>query len=259
VGVPDQAIVIIHGMGDQRPMDFLRGFVGAAVPPGQQFFSQPDPLSESLELRRFRVLTSDTRPPTYLYEYYWAHHMQGSELRHLWPLVKRVFLSWPWRVGGSLQFVYWSVWILTLYLALRFVAFLGTQAVASSKSVSDFVTDFGFGPLGTTVAVLLLGAVQSFLVHYFGDVARYLDPKPHNIAIRQAIRSEALGLLEKVSDRHDRVIVVAHSLGSIVALDVLGHLWSKLLLPALRDTRRPARARPGREAWSSARLGPKPA
>lgn len=221
----DQAIVIIHGMGEQRPMDFLRGFVDAAVPAGDKVFSQPDPLSESLELRRLRVLTSKTRPPTFLYEYYWAHQMQGSTVRDLWPLARRFFLTVPWRVPGSLQFIYWLVWVLTVYLGARLLSFLGNEFDTGPKRITDFISDFGLGPFGVWVAVVVLGVAQGFLVNYFGDVARYLDPKPRNVAIRQAIRSEALTLLDKLNRRHDRVVVVAHSLGSIVALDVLGHLW----------------------------------
>lgn len=222
----DQAIVIIHGMGEQRPMDFLRGFVDAALPVGSTVFSQPDPESESLELRRLRALTSPTRPPTYLYEYYWAHQLQGNTLRDLGPLTRRFFLTLPTRVPGSLRFIYYLVWILSVYLGARLLAFMGNEFDTGPETITDFISDFGLGPFGVWAALALLGVTQGFLVSYFGDVARYLDPKPGNVAIRQAIRSEALTLLDRITKRHDRVIVVAHSLGSIIALDVLGHLWA---------------------------------
>jgi hypothetical protein len=32
-------------------------------------------------------MTSGSRPPTFLYEYYWTHVMQGSTIRHLWSLI----------------------------------------------------------------------------------------------------------------------------------------------------------------------------
>ena len=49
------AVVIIHGIGEQRPMDTLRGFVQSvlSVPKqgGEKYYSRPDPLTESFELR----------------------------------------------------------------------------------------------------------------------------------------------------------------------------------------------------------------
>jgi hypothetical protein len=225
--MPDQAIVIIHGMGEQRPMDFLRGFVDAAIPAGEKVFSQPDPLSKSFELRRLRVLASKTRRPTFLYEYYWAHHMKGSTFRHLRPLIRRVFWHPPWKITGSLQFIYWVTWLLFLYLLFRFAGFAANRLDDSANVFADFVGDFGLGPVGLWIALVVLGFLQTFAVNYFGDVARYLDPKPENVDIRQTIRAEGLALLQKVNKEHGRVIIVAHSLGSIIALDLLGHLWSR--------------------------------
>jgi hypothetical protein len=45
-----QAVVVIHGIGEQRPMDAVRGFVKAGMPPKNpdkpRFWSKPDPMSE---------------------------------------------------------------------------------------------------------------------------------------------------------------------------------------------------------------------
>ena len=42
------AVVIIHGIGEQRPMETLRSFVEAVLPDppqgGEKYFSRPDPL-----------------------------------------------------------------------------------------------------------------------------------------------------------------------------------------------------------------------
>ena len=58
---PRQAVVLIHGIGEQRPMETLKGFV-AAFFPGDDFdfgdrsyYSKPDEVSDSYELRRFEV------------------------------------------------------------------------------------------------------------------------------------------------------------------------------------------------------------
>lgn len=52
-----QAVLIIHGIGEQKPMDTLRGFVDAIIAdpkPGEgpKFWSKPDKLSELFELRK---------------------------------------------------------------------------------------------------------------------------------------------------------------------------------------------------------------
>lgn len=39
-----QAIVIIHGMGEHRPMATLRGFMAGAFRGERRVYSQPDPL-----------------------------------------------------------------------------------------------------------------------------------------------------------------------------------------------------------------------
>src|SRR5262249_57921075 len=58
------------------------------------------------------------------------------------------------------------------------------------------------------------------------------SPRPENVGVRQAIRSAAVDLLEKLHDdpswrRYHRIIVVGHSLGSVIAYDALTHLWQR--------------------------------
>src|SRR5689334_22878119 len=89
---PAQAVVIIHGIGEQRPMATLRSFVGALLDrldqrghrldrPGENYYSKPDTISDSYELRRIklhRAAPDDQHPgglnlewpETDFYEYY---------------------------------------------------------------------------------------------------------------------------------------------------------------------------------------------
>jgi hypothetical protein len=89
-------------------------------------------------------------------------------------------------------------------------------------------------------AALIWFVVAKFGVPYFGDVARYVGASPELIAGRQAIRERGLKLLEELHDRrawknglemryseYDRIIVIAHSLGSIVAYDVMRIFWAE--------------------------------
>jgi hypothetical protein len=68
-----------------------------------------------------------------------------------------------------------------------------------------------------------------FLVPYVGDCARYLRDAPDNIEARNRIRKLGLQVLQDLHDqrsrdgvpRYDRIVVVAHSLGTVIAYDVL--------------------------------------
>src|SRR5687768_2988615 len=73
------ALVLIHGIGEQRPMATLRSFVSEVVGPPR---SRPDKLSQSFEVRRLDVRPKNG-PQVDCYEFYWAHHMRDARLTHL--------------------------------------------------------------------------------------------------------------------------------------------------------------------------------
>jgi len=95
------------------------------------------------------------------------------------------------------------------------------------RSIIGIIGGFGLVALG--------GFITKSLVSHFGDVIRYVRPNPPNIAARQTIREEGVRLLESIlsleysgQKKYDRVIVVAHSLGTIVAYDILTHAFARL-------------------------------
>src|SRR6185436_5005644 len=76
---PRQALILIHGIGEQRPMETLRGFVDAVLNQGPstsladaKYYSKPDMLADNLELRRL-VSAGGRDDRTDFYEFYWAH------------------------------------------------------------------------------------------------------------------------------------------------------------------------------------------
>ena len=116
-----QAVLIIHGIGEQRPMATLRGFVASVLSEdcsgaGVKYWSKPDRMSESFELRRMAAASSKTRPVTDFYEYYWAYHMRDSKYRHVvqW-LVKLLFRN-PAEVPSKIRPVWIVSWILVLVI-----------------------------------------------------------------------------------------------------------------------------------------------
>src|SRR6185436_10699139 len=82
-----QAVVVIHGIGDQRPMDTLRPFVDAVlgVDPKSEssarYYSKPDEFSSTFELRRLQ--SKDSRPRTDYFELYWQHLVPTATWRKI--------------------------------------------------------------------------------------------------------------------------------------------------------------------------------
>jgi hypothetical protein len=100
----------------------------------------------------------------------------------------------------------------------------------------------GWSTLKMILAALIAYLVVKMGVPVFGDVARYVRAAPDAVAARSQIRERGLQLLEAVHEakvlepgargepaarEYARVVVVAHSLGSIVAYDVLRMFWAK--------------------------------
>ncbi|HET8705000.1 MAG TPA: hypothetical protein VFM46_01760 [Pseudomonadales bacterium] len=218
-----QAVVLIHGIGEQKPMDTLRAFVSAVLPPAEpgkeQYWNKPDPMAELFELRRLQKVG---RPGTHFYEYYWAYHVEGTEFKHLlewlYGLVRRKKSDVPHALRG----VWWASrgllagFLLTLLLG-GFSAFSAWQDSLPKMGIAWFA-------LSGVFAVL-----QYFLIYYLGDAARYLSPQPGNIELRQKIRAEGIQLLRKLheSGEYDRIIVVGHSLGSVIGYDIITRLWQE--------------------------------
>lgn len=93
------------------------------------------------------------------------------------------------------------------------------------------------------VAALIAAALSAWVVPVFGDVARYVRTSPDAVAARSNIRERGVELLRALhgqtggaADRYydygdetgyERIVVVGHSLGSIVAYDVLRLFWEE--------------------------------
>lgn len=217
-----QAVLLIHGIGEQRPMDSLRGFVDAvwtrdrAVqrpgPNAGAFWSKPYTLSENFELRR--LTTGDNRAGhrTDFFEFYWAHLMQGTTIAHVAGWARTLLWRSPARVPRELRGAWWLIWALLLAGAAAAVAFAAGPAVP------------GWVPL--LVNGLVLPAVYGVVRNIVGDAARYLHVAPANVQRRHAIRSAGFKVLKSLHNQgYDRIVVVGHSLGSVIGYDILTHAW----------------------------------
>ncbi|MFT6450564.1 MAG: hypothetical protein ACJA06_000044 [Halocynthiibacter sp.] len=242
-----QAVVILHGMGEQIPMQTLRSFVDAVWTKDEELidrdrpdsdtggprienptWGKPDPRNRSFELRRITTERSDGGFQTDFYEYYWAHLMHGTTWEQVQGWVMGLLFRNPiTRVPPPVRLAWCVLWIVTLGLI-----WVGIDSIMAEKGPDT--------PLGRLfqAGVALVGGwfVTNILVRRFGDVARYVKAAPMNVGRRQEIREKGVELLEnlirdtdeKGRRTYERITVVAHSLGTIVAYDILSHTFARM-------------------------------
>lgn len=219
-----QAVVLIHGIGEQKPMDTLRAFVGGVLgetddagKQGERYWSKPDRISELFELRR---LDSTGRGKTHFYEYYWAYNVEGTKLSHLGEWLVDLLFRKPRDIPQSMRTIWGLSWLITILVAAMIV-------VGGITGVASWIRSQPPFSIWWALAVGGLVLVQYFLVQFVGDAARYLSPHPRNIALRQKIRAEGIQLLRRLhrSGEYDRIIIVGHSLGSVIGYDIITRLW----------------------------------
>ena len=227
-----QAVILIHGIGQQAPGETLRPFVETLA--GEGFVTKPDRISEILEARRFAHLPDrgERIPRTDFYELYWAHRMRDGRYRQTLAWALRLLLrTWPWRVGSHL----WPVVLVFQLLALTTVAWVLVRTVpgvvAGDLDVRDVFRDGTATVTGWLVASQVI--LGGFVTGAVSDAARYLTPHPSNVADQAEVRNEGIRLLRALhaSGSYHRIVVVGHSLGSVIGYDVLRHVWDDLRHP----------------------------
>jgi hypothetical protein len=228
-----QAVVLIHGIGEQKPMSTLRSFVRAVLPAAaagkNQFWNKPDRMSESFELRR---LQSIGRPTTHFYEYYWAYNVEGTTVWHVLGWLVNLIRRPHRDVPPSAKTLWWLLRGFVVVLA----ALAATGVFAKLHGWVESLKSFGLASLLVSGLGLIF---YFFLLYYLGDAARYCSAAPHNIRLRQTIRTEGLQLLRTLHERgeYDRIVVVGHSLGSVIGYDLVKRLWQEYhdRYPGLQD------------------------
>lgn len=173
-----QAVVIVHGMGEHRPLETLDTFVNAALKPGvsgrRHFYSRPDLITDSYESRVYLAPASEGssgrgRPQTEFFEYHWAHLMQDNRLADLWPTFRRMMLQRPRRVPAGLRIVWTLFWVLIVVSA----SLLVWAVAALSRDIAISLRVLAF--LGSVLGGALLGAFLTFVATKF--LSRWLKTK----------------------------------------------------------------------------------
>lgn len=246
IEIKRQAIVIIHGVGEQRPLGTLKSFV-RSFRPKDTFYSKPERLTSSFEARRMKLRKlgeGEDWIETDFYEYYWAHLMFGARWRHFVAWTHRV-LARAWRAAGTSDDTHRSVHHPRVLSARKWM--LISLGVVTAICVL-LLTTSGLRVVAWIVLVVGLffffdWVFQSVLLRVVGDASRYLDVAPPNIARRHAILRGGIELLQSLhaarSDLtegqhasapyvYDRVVLVGHSLGSVIAYELIKHYWARV-------------------------------
>ncbi|TKD15885.1 MAG: hypothetical protein E5W98_33410, partial [Mesorhizobium sp.] len=116
-------------------------------------------------------------------------------------------------------------------------------ALVLAMSASQGYISWTTGTLVTILASFVIWLVDRFGLPYFGDVAAYVRAEAATVEKRALVRDRGLTLLRRLmmDDAYDRIVLVSHSLGSIIAYDLLQILWADFRprkLEAVRDKAR---------------------
>ena len=234
-----QAVLLIHGIGEQKPMESLRSFVDAVwttasglhkdYPGASTHWSKPYKLSNTFELRRLTTPENKAGIRTDFFELYWAHLMHGNKLRHVVAWTGSLLLRWPWKVPAHLQLVY-----CVLLGLIGIGLFFAYEAIVSDQPLLRTWQS-------SVVSIVVLPVIASILANIAGDAARYLHPAPTNVQRRNEIRAIGVNVLRSLHEQnrnYERIVVVGHSLGSVIGFDILYHAWMDFNRDA-KDTKNP--------------------
>jgi len=248
-----QAVIVIHGIGEQRPMGTLRNLAATLV--GERQMSRPDRAGGLWEIRRLRAVMDPPRDEegdfieTDFYELYWAHLVRDthwlSVLRWVWHLCWQRVLP-DHAQGGRLRRL--RAVIVGLVIAVLVVIlytpeitgwvkggldggalWLKGQCPVLCAPLADIATRAVSLALAAGIPLLLAWwLTRSFLVDILGDAARYLSPEPANVEARQKVIASGMALLKELHSQENlkRIVVVGHSLGSIIGYDLLSTFFA---------------------------------
>lgn len=232
------AILVIHGIGEQEPFETLDAF---AKPFIQLYQHKEVALRKRHELKKmsdwvescvFSSANNPSTPEIDIYEYYWAHVPQreitfpevvawikqvargaesfyGNRKEQIKTVSKNNEL---FRADGEFQGFKYLVKLIGAGNKFWFILSFILKRWAFSKIVTDY----------------FMRKVSQPMVDLMGDVAVYcsMDKKSRYSEVRRKILS---GAVEKTralvkNDEYNEVLLVGHSLGSVIAYDTLDRL-----------------------------------
>jgi len=248
------AVVVVHGMGQQVPYETLGLLAECLV--DQENTPAPVAVIDRVKLTDdgaplSRVEVTLARTDVHVYEGYWAPLTAGKV--GLWDTVSFLLSGFLAGVSSRLRGLRFKRWmfdrmqelpikrgtVLSLVIALTSLLVLALPALwalGQWRSIQQlgFWTYLGAHSAAFMLALLVLGlyawGLRYILVEYVGDVALYVSA--HTVSrfeeTRTAIQQAVVTVLRQVYQarregrpEYDRVVLVGHSLGTVVAYDAL--------------------------------------
>ncbi|MDI4657524.1 hypothetical protein [Xanthobacter autotrophicus] len=205
------------------------------MPNPAEVWSKPDERSGSLELRRITTRQSTPVPGVFdrgvrsdFYELYWADLTAGSPWEDFLAWLRLLLWRNPSHRVPARVFSAWvALWVITILFSL--VALWA--AIPPQTTVFNIPIPEAGNSRWLVLAVIAAATVglHKLVQQTFGRVVRYTQATPGNIAARKAVRERGLTLLEALHDdpEYDRIILVGHSLGTILAYELLAFFWAR--------------------------------
>ncbi len=186
-----KAILIIHGIGSQRPQSTLKDFVKNYADLNSTIYSNPDRISNSYETRRMLIDGIDID----FFEYYWANLMEYPSGLEIFKWVIGLFWKKPSeRVKVlKIKILAFILFIVSLifYVWFKIKCFQILPAIALTL-LSLIVLYFIFA--------FLMKLFSASIAETIGDAVKYLTPSPINISTRYNIRKNGIDFLKKLHE-----------------------------------------------------------
>jgi hypothetical protein len=229
------AIVVIHGMGNQRPMETVRKLVDNLFysKDGEQnkkedkfnIYSAPERVTGSFDHRKLIAINDQYKVDCY--EFYYAHLMKETSFTQtlVW-MAKLLFRALRSERLALLAFIVILILLGLIIAGYMLISWLFTFTI-DTLSGHSFIR-YPLIIIFPLLLVLIFRKILGLLSRSFGDVIRYTVPHPENIEIRQKITNKAVEFLTNLHNNfdYDKIIVIGHSLGSIVAYEMLYNTFS---------------------------------
>ena len=137
--ISKQAVVVIHGIGEQTPLDTLRDFVETVYQRDlsdakgrtqnndpdlgivNQVWAVPDSATGTAELRRISTPPNGAGVRTDFFEFYWADIMEGTPVEEVIGWVRGLILRSPFAVPRDLRV--WLAWLLLWGVSISLLVF----------------------------------------------------------------------------------------------------------------------------------------
>jgi len=219
-GKSKQVVLLIHGIGEQKPMDSLRSFAHTIAAEEQvELWYKQEEMTDFLDGRRIGIPGNRNRLRTDFLELYWADLGIQHKRKHVYRWLISLLFRNPFRLSYKLIAIWGLSWLLVLLFGLGLLTGLISLPTANPE----------FDPQNLLLPLLgiLVYVFYGQLINYVGDAARYFDAHPENVKFRNDILKRGIGVLKKLhnSKQYERIIIVGHSLGSVIGYDLIRNFW----------------------------------